>query len=99
VHTEAEAERALRAGATIVGVNNRDLATLRTDRAATARVARVLPAEVPFVAESGISSREHVLEMEAAGARAVLVGEALVTAGDPAAKVEELLGKGAERAA
>jgi len=99
VHTEAEAERALAAGARIVGVNHRDLATFRTDRGVTARVARLVPADVPLVAESGISTREHVLEVEAAGANAVLVGEALVTAADPGAKAAELLGRRREAAA
>ncbi len=93
VHTEAEAERALRAGARILGVNNRDLATFRTDLAVTARVARAVPSGVPLVAESGIHARADVLEVERAGACAVLVGEALVTAGDPFAKARELLGR------
>lgn len=93
VHTEAEAERALRAGARILGVNNRDLTTFRTDRAVTARVARAVPAGMPLVSESGIRARADVLEVERAGACAVLVGEALVTAEDPAAKARELLGR------
>ncbi len=91
-HTEQEAERALAAGAAIVGVNNRDLATFRTDRATTARIAGILPRGTRIVAESGIASRPDVLEVERAGACAVLVGEALVTAEDPAAKVRELIG-------
>lgn len=92
VHTDREAERAVAAGASIVGVNNRDLATFRTDRATTARIARALPRGVRVVAESGIATRADVLEMEAAGACAVLVGEAIVTAADPAGKVRELIG-------
>ena len=99
VHTEAEAERALAAGARLVGANNRDLATFETDRATTARVARLLPQGVPLVAESGIHTRAHVLEVQAAGATAALVGEALVTAADPGAKVEELLGTRKEETA
>jgi indole-3-glycerol phosphate synthase len=95
VHTEREAERALAAGAAIVGVNNRDLATFRTDRSTTARIARTLPRGTRVVAESGIANRADVLEVERGGACAVLVGEALVTAPDPAAKVRELLGTGA----
>lgn len=95
VHTEREAERALAAGATIVGVNNRDLATFHTDRAVTARVAGTLPRGIVVVSESGIFTREDVLEVERAGAHAVLVGEALVTAADLGAKVAELLGRGA----
>ena len=92
VHTEAEAERALRAGARFIGVNNRDLVTFATDRATTGRVARLLPPGLPLVAESGISARAHMLEVHAAGASAALVGEALVTALDPGAKAQELLG-------
>lgn len=93
VHTEAEAERALRAGARCVGVNNRDLATFATDRATTARVAAGLPDGVLLVSESGIHARAHVDEVRRAGASAILVGEAIVTAADPAAKIRELLGK------
>jgi indole-3-glycerol phosphate synthase len=92
VHDEREAARALAAGATIVGVNNRDLATFRTDRGTTARVAREIPRDVVLVSESGIATREHVLEVERAGAAAVLVGEALVTADDPGRKASELVG-------
>ena len=92
VHTVAEADRALAAGATILGVNNRDLATFETDLAVTARVGARAPGDVLLVSESGIRSRADVLEVERAGARAVLVGEALVTAGDPGAKVKELIG-------
>ncbi|MFN8179408.1 MAG: indole-3-glycerol phosphate synthase TrpC [bacterium] len=95
VHTEAEAERALAAGALIVGVNHRDLATFRTERDATARVAKVVPKDVLLVSESGIKTRADVLEVERAGARAVLVGEALVTSADPGAKTRELIGRAA----
>lgn len=92
VHTEREAERALAQGDVILGVNNRDLATFATDRGTTARIAAAVPAGTLLVAESGISSRAHVLEMERAGASAVLVGEAIVGAADPEAKVRELVG-------
>jgi indole-3-glycerol phosphate synthase len=92
-HTEAEADRALAAGARIVGVNNRDLRTFDTDRATTARVAARLPQDVLLVSESGIHTRAHVQEVEAAGASAVLVGEALVTAEDPAERIAELIGR------
>ena len=92
VHDEGEAERALAAGARVVGVNNRDLATFRTDRSVTGRVAAVIGGEGTLVSESGIRSRADVIEVEASGADAVLVGEAIVTASDPAAKVRELVG-------
>jgi indole-3-glycerol phosphate synthase len=94
VHTEGEAERALRLGDAIVGVNNRDLTTFVTDRATTSRIAALLPPGALLVAESGISTRAHVEEMERAGAAGVLVGEAIVGAPDPEAKVRELVGAG-----
>lgn len=93
VHTERETERALAAGARIVGVNNRDLATFRVDLETTGRIARELPPLVPLVAESGIGTREDVLRVESLGARAVLVGEAIVTSPHPEWKIHELRGK------
>lgn len=92
VHTASEAERAAAARAPIVGINNRDLATFVTDRAVTGRLARLLPEGTIVVSESGIFTREHVREVEAAGAHAVLVGEAIVKEADPAGKVRELTG-------
>jgi indole-3-glycerol phosphate synthase len=94
VHTEREAERALVLPVKIVGVNNRDLASFETDRAATERIAALVPDELTLVSESGIHSREHVLEVERAGASAVLVGEALLVAERPGEKVRELVGEG-----
>jgi indole-3-glycerol phosphate synthase len=92
VHDEAELAAALGAGATVVGVNNRDLRTFTTDLATTERLAPRVPAGTLVVSESGIASREDVRRAAAAGAHAVLVGEALSRSGDPAAKVRELLG-------
>lgn len=86
VHNEAELERALKIGATLIGVNNRDLKTFDVDLNTTARLADGLPDEVVLVAESGIKSGADVVRMGELGARAVLVGEGLVTAPDiPAA--------------
>jgi len=99
VHTEAEADRAMAAGADVIGINNRDLATFETDRATTARVAARLGGAALVVSESGIFTRAHVREVERAGASAVLVGEALVVEADPGAKVRELVGAGEEEAA
>ncbi len=82
VHNEAETERALKLGARLVGVNNRDLKTFQVDMDTTARLAKLLPPDVLLVAESGIRTAEDVARMGAVGARAVLVGEALVTAAD-----------------
>ncbi|HUF50928.1 MAG TPA: indole-3-glycerol phosphate synthase TrpC [Longimicrobiales bacterium] len=90
VHDEYEVERALKAGARIVGVNNRDLATFTTDLAATQRLAPLVPRECLLVAESGIATAADVRRVAQAGAGAVLVGEALMRAPDPAALLGEL---------
>ncbi len=90
VHDEPELERALTAGARLVGVNNRDLRTFEVDLATTERLRPLIPPEVTVVAESGISTRADVERLEALGVHAVLIGEALVTAPDPAAKIREL---------
>lgn len=88
-----EAETALRCGARVVGVNNRDLATFRVDPERTLAVLPVLKeARVVSVAESGIHDRETVLRFQEAGVDALLVGEALVTAPDPAAALRALRG-------
>jgi indole-3-glycerol phosphate synthase len=92
VHDPDEVERALAAGATLVGINNRDLRTFEVDLATTERVRPLLPAGVTVVSESGIATPADVRRVLAAGAHAILVGEALVTAPDPAARVRELLG-------
>lgn len=90
VHDEAEAERALAVGATLVGVNQRDLVTFRVDTARAVRVAPLLPPGVLRVAESGIAGPADVLPLVQAGYDAVLVGEHLVTSGDPARAVADL---------
>lgn len=92
VHDEVELERALRAGATIVGVNNRDLATFRTDLGVTVRLAPRVPAEVILVAESGVLTPGDVDRVGAAGADAVLVGETLMR-GDGAVGAAALVGR------
>jgi indole-3-glycerol phosphate synthase len=98
VHTEREAERATALGASLVGVNNRDLRTFTTDLRTTRRIAGALPEGTTIVSESGIFHREHVLEVEAAGAGAVLVGEALLTDKSPGRRARELIGHGEEGA-
>lgn len=92
VHDERELEIALGCGATIVGVNTRNLKTFEVDLGATERVARLLPRHCILVAESGITGREDVQRVERAGAHAVLVGEFLVRAMDPEGAVRRLLG-------
>jgi indole-3-glycerol phosphate synthase len=96
VHTLPEAEAAAAAGATLVGVNARDLATLEVDPGRFAAVRQALPAGTVLVAESGIRDRADVLAAAGAGADAVLVGETLVRAADPAAAVRSLLGRPGE---
>lgn len=88
VHTEAEAERALAAGAQIVGVNNRDLARLEVDLGTFERVAPTVAGSATLIAESGIGTVEDVRRMRGAGADALLVGSALMD-GDPGANTRE----------
>lgn len=90
VHDEAELSVALKAGAEIVGINNRNLHTFVTDLAVTERLAPKIPFGKIIVSESGISNREHLRRVKAAGAHAALIGEALVTAPDVAQKLREL---------
>lgn len=91
VHDEAELEAAAALGAGLIGINNRDLTTFRTDLGTTERLAPRVPAGARIVSESGIATRADVARVAAAGAHAILVGEALSRSGDPAAKVRELL--------
>jgi indole-3-glycerol phosphate synthase len=90
VHDEAELDRALTAGAVVVGVNCRDLATFGEDLGVAERLVRRLPPEVIAVAESAIRTHADAGRMAAAGYDAVLVGEALVRSPAPAALVGEL---------
>lgn len=89
-HTEAEVALALQAGALAIGVNNRDLRTLRVDTSVAAGLRRLVPPDVVYVAESGISSSSVAAELRAAGADAILVGEALLRSPDPGALIAEL---------
>ena len=92
VHTEAELERALAAGARLVGINNRDLHTFETSLEVTMRLAGQVPDDVTLVSESGIRSREDVQRLAAAGVDAILVGERLVTDADPLRAARSLVG-------
>jgi indole-3-glycerol phosphate synthase len=106
VHDEAELDRALAAGASLVGANNRDLKTFKVDLATTERLAKGLKSGAGFrpisdrqdtrptllVAESGIASRTDVERLRKCGAQAILVGESLMKRGDVQANVKELLG-------
>lgn len=86
-HDAAEVDRALHAGADVVGINNRDLATFHVDHDLAARIARMIPASVTLVAESGVRTPADVARIGAAGIDAVLVGEALMRAPDVRATV------------
>jgi len=91
VHDEGEIERALAAGAEIIGINNRDLRTFEVDLATTERLRPLVPLDKVVVSESGIFSRADVERLARAGVHAVLVGEALVTSSDVRAKLRELI--------
>lgn len=92
VHDAAELERALRADADVIGVNNRDLDEGTVDVATTYGLMPDVPAGKTVVAESGISARGELEELERVGVDAVLIGEALMRAADPEALTRELLG-------
>ncbi len=92
VHDEQEMERALSAGAPIIGINNRDLSNFTIDLAVTERLASLVPKDRVLVAESGIFTSEHVERVARAGAQAVLVGESLVRASSVEEKIRELAG-------
>jgi indole-3-glycerol phosphate synthase len=98
VHTEAEADRALDAGASVIGVNARDLTTLQVDRSTFERIAPGLPSGIVKVAESGVRGPHDLIGYAAAGADAVLVGEGLVTAGDARQAVADLVTAGSHPA-
>ena len=91
-HEADEVARAADAGARIVGINTRNLATLEVDPAVVEKVRASVPDGVTLVGESGVSSRADVEAMLSTGVDAVLVGEAVMRAPDPEAKVRELLG-------
>ncbi len=92
VHDEAEVQRALSVGATIVGVNQRDLVTFEVDQDRAVRLGTEIPDNVVRVAESGIRGRPDAEILIGAGYQALLVGETLVRSGDPAAEVSILAG-------
>lgn len=90
VHDESELERALDAGARLVGINNRDLRTFETDLAVTERLAPRVPEGVVVVAESGIFTPEDLARLHGAGAHAFLIGESLMRQDDLAAALRAL---------
>jgi indole-3-glycerol phosphate synthase len=94
VHTEEEADRAMEAGARVIGVNARDLMTLEVDRSAFERIAPGLPNHIVKIAESGVRGPHDLIRYASAGADAVLVGEGLVTHKSPRDAVAELVNAG-----
>jgi len=92
VNNAEEMQRALEAGAKVIGINNRDLRSFNVDLGTTDRLAGMVDSDVLLAALSGIATREDVERFSAAGARAVLVGEALMVAADPGEKIRELRG-------
>jgi indole-3-glycerol phosphate synthase len=98
VHDEAEADRALEAGAKVIGVNARDLTTLEVDKSIFERIAPGLPSHVVKIAESGVKSTHDLIAYASAGADAVLVGEGLVTDRSPRQAVADLVTAGSHPA-
>lgn len=94
VHTEEEADRALEAGARVIGVNARNLRTLEVDRSVFERIAPGLPNGIVKIAESGVRGPHDLIRYASAGADAVLVGEGLVTQKSPRDAVAELVNAG-----
>jgi indole-3-glycerol phosphate synthase len=90
VHSELELQMALRSGAHTIGINHRDLSTFQLNPTLAQKLVPLIPAGKVIVAESGIQTPEDVQQMKRLGVHALLIGEALMTAPDPAAKVSEL---------
>jgi indole-3-glycerol phosphate synthase len=90
VHKESELDTALTVDADVIGINNRDLDDFRVDVRTTFELITDVPAGKTVVSESGIADRATLEELERVGVDAVLIGEALMRADDPAAKVREL---------
>lgn len=91
-HDEDEVKRALDAGASLIGVNNRDLRDFSVDLNTSLRRRKLVPPEITFVSESGIHTRDDVRRLEAAGVNAILVGESIMRSDDMSRKIDELLG-------
>jgi indole-3-glycerol phosphate synthase len=92
VHTAEELQRAAVLGARLIGVNNRNLKTLKVDLETSLRLAELAPPDATLVAESGLRTREDIVRLQAAGYRAFLIGETLMRAADPQAALADLQG-------
>ena len=91
VHTAEELQRATKAGARLIGVNNRDLRTLRVSIETSERLIADAPRDAIMISESGLSGSGELCRLAALGYRGFLIGEALMRAADPAAKLRELI--------
>ncbi|SRR5713226_4648421 len=91
VHAEKELDSALKAGAQLIGINNRDLSTFEVNLATTERLAPLLPPGTPAICESGIDSLEQIRRVEKLGIHVFLIGESLMRAPQPGRKLSELL--------
>jgi indole-3-glycerol phosphate synthase len=92
VHNKSELDKALEVSPGIIGINNRNLTDFSVDLKTTLSLKPLIPENIAVVSESGIHTQADVLRLQQAGINAILVGEALVTSPDPAAKINELLG-------
>ncbi|MFH1407284.1 MAG: indole-3-glycerol phosphate synthase TrpC [Candidatus Omnitrophota bacterium] len=90
-HTQEDVEKALAAGAQLIGINNRDLHTFKVDIATTERLIRFIPKEKVIVSESGIKTHNDVSYLRSLGVHAVLIGEAFLRSPDMGAKVREIM--------
>jgi len=91
VHSEEDVEKALKSGASIIGINNRDLNTFRVDLSVTQRLIRLIPENKVKVSESGIKTYEDVMFLKSLGINAVLIGEAFMEVDDIAGKMREVM--------
>jgi indole-3-glycerol phosphate synthase len=96
VHTEEELDAAVKAGAQLLGINNRDLNTFEVSLATTARLAPRVPAGTPAICESGIDSLEQIRRVETLGIHVFLIGESLMRAKRPGKKLRALLADSAD---
>jgi indole-3-glycerol phosphate synthase len=92
VHTEQELQRAAALGAELIGVNNRNLKTLKVDLNTSLQLAELAPASATLVAESGLRTRADIEQLQKAGYKAFLIGETLMRSGDPLTTLRELQG-------
>ena len=91
VHNEAELDTAIKHGATIIGINNRDLISFEVDLKTTSKLHPLIPPDRITVSESGIKNRQDMQNLKEWGINAALIGEALMSAPDIAAKMKELI--------